>query len=268
MSDFRVVPAALEHYPAFAELFAELGGHDPLPDAERWAAEMLPGTLFLELEGRPVAYGYAQALSRTGYVRHVAVARERRGRGFGRATMHALAAWLRARGCERWELNVKLGNEPAIALYRSLGMETAYPTQVVRLGRELLARLAELASDAAAPATLDPASDREVERRFELPAGLIAQLRTLSGRRLVIAGDPAAPRAFACFDPRFPGCFPFRAASLPDAAALLRELAPALPAESPWIQLVLERDETLANAFLGAGAELVLEILHLEGPLP
>ncbi len=267
MPDLRTVPAARGHYPAFAELFAELGGHDPLPDAERWAAEMLPGTLFVELAGRPVAYGYAQALSRTGYVRHGAVAREHRGRGLGRATMHALAAWLRGRGCERWELNVKVGNDPAIALYRSLGMETAYRTHVVRLGREILARAVELAGDDAV-ADLDPSLDAEVERRFELPTGLIAQLRGSSGRRLLIAGDPSAPRAFACFDPRYPGCFPFRAASLAAAAAQLRELAPDLPADREWLQLVVERDEALANAFLAGGAKLELEILHLEGPLP
>lgn len=119
----RAVPARREHHAELARLFPELGVDDPVPELERWWAEMASDALFLEAEGKALAYGWAQAPSSLGYVRHVIVDPARRGEGLGRRLMHELAARLRARGCGRWQLNVLVDNAPAIALYRRFGFE-------------------------------------------------------------------------------------------------------------------------------------------------
>jgi RimJ/RimL family protein N-acetyltransferase len=49
------------------------------------------------------------------------IARDHRRRGFGRALMHAAEAWARESGVRKLELHVFPHNEPAIALYESLG---------------------------------------------------------------------------------------------------------------------------------------------------
>jgi RimJ/RimL family protein N-acetyltransferase len=51
----------------------------------------------------------------------VMIAREHRRRGFGRALMQAAEAWAREAGVRKLELHVFPYNEPAIALYESLG---------------------------------------------------------------------------------------------------------------------------------------------------
>jgi GNAT superfamily N-acetyltransferase len=262
-------PAAArrEHYADFVRLFAELGTHDPVPDLERWCREWAPETVFLEHDGRPVGYGRAQALSRTGYVRHVAVERALRRRGLGRALMRALAEWLRERGCERWELNVRTDNEAALALYRSLGMREAFTTRVLRLPRDVAGRLAAAAPPIAvrdAPAELDEA----LEERFELARGLLASLRRLSGQRILLASEPGDALGVARFDPSYPGCFPFCARTLDAARALLAAALPSLAPDAPWIQLVVERDRELARDLLSHGGTLQMEIVHLSGELP
>ncbi len=77
----------------------------------------------------------------------------------------------------------------------------------------------------------------------------------------------------ASFDPAFPGAFPFSAADLRTAAALLAALEPHRQtfSDGSWrehsLQLVIERNEALADAMVERGAEPVFRILHLSGPL-
>jgi GNAT superfamily N-acetyltransferase len=263
----RVVAAGREHYAEFVRLFPELGVHDPIPSLEVWWKEMAPGSLFLELDGRAVGYGFAQALSRTGYVRHVIVDPDYRGRGLGRSTMLALADWLRKRGCERWELNVRSDNGPALSLYRSLGMEHAFLTWAIQLPRERVEALPRSATPIRI-APIAPERDEAIEKRFELAPGLLASLRQRAGQRLLLAGSDDEPVGAARFDPNYPGCFPFCARGAQVARAMLEAMVPEISADKPWIQVTVERDEPLVRALRAAGGALRLEIAHLEGPLP
>ena len=58
-------------------------------------------------------------------ITNVAVAAEKQGRGIGKKMLTELMALGRQAGAERFTLEVRTGNRPAIALYRSLGFEDA-----------------------------------------------------------------------------------------------------------------------------------------------
>lgn len=60
---------------------------------------------------------------RRGYVNHLAVRRDLRGRGLGSALMRALMARFAQRGVYKVHLFVMKGNEGVIGLYRSLGFK-------------------------------------------------------------------------------------------------------------------------------------------------
>jgi len=57
---------------------------------------------------------------------NVVVDKAMRGRGYGRAVMHAALNWTRESGATQAALQVLADNEAAIALYRSLGFADAY----------------------------------------------------------------------------------------------------------------------------------------------
>ena len=87
--------------------------------------------------------------------------------------------------------------------------------------------------------------------------------------RLRDPADPSAPGlGFACFNPDFPGAYPFRVARLEHARPLLTALRPHAPPEPPYMQLVAEDDEPLHNQLIALGATLRLELLYLRGDLP
>ena len=79
------------------------------------ADEESVGTLWM---GRPLS-GDAD----TWYIFDIEIAKDMRGRGFGRAAMEAAEEWTRERGGTRVALNVFGPNLTARALYDSLGYE-------------------------------------------------------------------------------------------------------------------------------------------------
>lgn len=258
-------------YAHFARLQPELHTNDRLPEKSRWVAQMSRTTLMVEHTGRVVAYGWYEVYGSDGYVRHVVVAPEARGQGFGRRAMLAMAERMRAAGCRTWQLNVKKDNEPAIALYRSLGMDADFDTAVVRLPWESIAALPRHGR-ALEAREARPEEDRELERGFDLPEGRISKSREFPRVRIVRLVDVGAPAyarlGVACYDPSFPGCFPFRVTRVELARTLLEALVPHRPEDSQWIQLVVEDDVLLAQALSAAGGKIQFEITHLRGPLP
>lgn len=87
-----------------------------------------------EMESNPVAryvvaeqaeqvLGFAGAhiILDEGHITNVAVLKEARGQGIGRKLMNALIQYAANLGVRYLTLEVRAGNEPAIALYRSLG---------------------------------------------------------------------------------------------------------------------------------------------------
>ncbi|MCY2959266.1 MAG: GNAT family N-acetyltransferase [Planctomycetota bacterium] len=263
----RIVPAAREHHPDFARFFAGLELDDPVPDVERWAAEMAPWTFFLAEGETLVGYAFSEVYGERAYVRHVVVAPDARGRGVGRALMRELSSRFRAAGASRWELNVKRDNHAAIALYGRCGMRPLYATTVVRLDWAALARLPGTARPLVARA-VEPEQDRDVEAAFRLPDGKLARLRALEGTVLAQLVERGAVVAFARFNPSFPGCFPFRVAAPELARPLIESLAAHARPGDAWIQLVIEDDDATAAMFLAAGARTYLEIVHMSGAIP
>jgi ribosomal protein S18 acetylase RimI-like enzyme len=263
----RIVPARPEHHAEFTRFFRELEVDDPVPEPGRWAEEMMPQTFFLEVAGHLVGYAFSEAYGPRGYVRHVVVAPAARRKGHGRALMKALAQRLRQQGCTRWELNVKVDNLAAIRLYEHCGLRVAYRSHALRLAWAALGRLPAPPRAPEARA-VEPAQDRALEAAFRLPQGLLARLRGLAGSVLLELVQDGEPVAFARFDPAFPGCFPFHVRSPQLARPLLEALHPRARHGDLWLQVVVEGDPATAQALIRAGAEEVLEILHLEGPLP
>ncbi|MFR8547898.1 MAG: ribosomal protein S18-alanine N-acetyltransferase [Lachnospiraceae bacterium] len=86
-----------------------------------------PDTLYLTVRagGRLVGYcGLLQSFDEAD-ITNVAVCSDFRARGIGRRMLEALMERGRERGIERYTLEVRVSNEPAIRLYHRLGFEDA-----------------------------------------------------------------------------------------------------------------------------------------------
>jgi ribosomal-protein-alanine N-acetyltransferase len=271
MSPFAIRPATPADYDAFVGFFAELGlPDDPVPERAFWEREWLPATLILEREGAPAGYAVLRILRQLAYVFHLVTHPAHRRRGVGRALMEDLAARARAAGCTRWSLNVKADNVPAIRLYEAAGMRVGYRSCALRLAWADVARLPRAEGELSVR-PIDPAEDEAIEAAFPIPAGRLADLRATSERvllRLVDGARPEDPRAgVACFDPTWPGANPFGVARPELAAPLLDGVRPHARPEDEHVLVTVADHDALAAALLAAGAELRLDILHMEGPL-
>lgn len=93
-----------------------------------------------ELEGVVVGHAFLEplTLAATAHVVRLTIAVHdgHHGRGIGRALMNELLAWARSNPrIEKVELQVRSSNEPAIALYRTLGfVEEGRKTRRLKLG--------------------------------------------------------------------------------------------------------------------------------------
>jgi GNAT superfamily N-acetyltransferase len=264
-------PAVLADYEAFACLFPELGIDDPLPDRARWEAEMLPGTIVIEHHDVVIAYAWLKVFDATGYVVNLVVDPGFRGRGVGGALMEAITRRLRAAGCSRWALNVKVDNAPALRLYERYGLARAYRSAMLSL---LWDHIAVLPRDGAPVAArpIEPAEEGALEAAFSLPSGRLPDLRR-RGRALVRLVDPAHPAdvavGLACFDPSWPGAFPFRVARPGLAVPLLEALRSHARSGDTFLWLLVERDPALLECLRrDGGALLGFELFHMEGDLP
>lgn len=82
------------------------------------------GRMFVvEEENRAVAYVSLRFVLDEGYLNNIAVLPDYRRRGYARALLNTLADEARELGLSFLTLEVRAGNEPAKALYRSLGYE-------------------------------------------------------------------------------------------------------------------------------------------------
>ncbi|MEZ4393623.1 MAG: GNAT family N-acetyltransferase [Polyangiales bacterium] len=263
MSTARVRAAAPEDYDAFAALVPQLGSGDPPPPRTRWDAEVCAQTLLAERDGVIEGYVFGQSLRGVGYVRHLVTEESARGRGVGRALMESIAERFREAGCARWCLNVKPDNAPALGLYTSLGLREAHRGVSLRVAWTELARLPPPPAGLVARPALE-ADDLALESAWDLTPGQLAYSR--AHRWVVLCLDDAA--GVACFNPSFPGAFPFRARDLGCASALLRAMrAHALP-DFYFVRVNVEADEALRAALEALGAEVMLEVMHLRGAIP
>lgn len=261
--------ATANDYPAYAVLFRELGVDDPTPSAEQFAAELAPSILIYERDGVPIGYVSYERLAANGFIRNLVVAPGARGAGVGAALMTAAASQLRERGAtDQWHLNVKADNIVAIRFYERLGMRVQHRSVVLRLPWANLDRLP--ADDTRVTVLpLSDGDDGDIERALGILTGLLPRFRARRGIVLLqLRDEQRAPLGVACFDPGFPGVFPFCVTRPALAAPLLRALAPHARPDDLALQLVVENDDDLADALTAAGAASRLRLFHYAGPLP
>ena len=163
--NFEIRPAGVEDVPIILELIRDLATYERAPDEVTATEEQLLDVLFgerpaaevlLAFEGQSSVgfavyfYNFSTWLGRPGlYLEDLFVKPEKRGKGYGRALLVALAKIARDRGCGRMEWAVLDWNEPAIEFYRALGATPMHEWTVFRLTRDEIAKLADAAETAA-----------------------------------------------------------------------------------------------------------------------
>jgi GNAT superfamily N-acetyltransferase len=262
---FVARPALAADYAAFVGLFPELGVDDPLPDLERWIDVMMPGTLILEHEGAAVGYSWTKVFGDAAYVFNVVVAQGFRGRGAGRALMDAIAASARAAGVKRWSLNVKIDNEPALRLYERCGLVRVFRSASLALPWDGVAALPR-DTNAATAHVVDAAEDASLESAFDVMPGRLADFRQ-QGRTLIALVEAGVPAGLAAFNPSFPGAFPFAVTRPELAAPLLEAMRPHARPGDTFVRIGVEHDMPLVDALRTAGAEVKLDLFHMEGDI-
>jgi ribosomal-protein-alanine N-acetyltransferase len=253
-------PATPDDYGFFAELHVLLATGDPVPSASAWAQRMMPTSWIYERNAEPVGYAFTQPLKPTAYVRNVMVATRAQGQGVGRFLMQHQAQWLKGLGCTSWVLNVKPDNEPALRLYRGVGMRERFSSTAVRLQWSSVDKLADAR---ATVRPLEPHEDAAAERTFDVVPGLLSALRTGSHVHGVERDGQLV--GVARFDPHFPGVMPLRLRDNALARPLLESFRPF--ARHDWVQLFVEGDPPLAAALQSADAKKLMDVLHFSGPL-
>lgn len=259
-------PATASDYPAFAKMFPELKTPDPTPSPATWERDLVPTTSIVEVDGAACGYCYVQTLAEAGYVRHLVVAPEGRGKGLGRALMNAAQSTFRAAGAREMHLNVDPTNTPAVRLYESLGLRTMYETRAVRFDWSLVDRLPPKAGGHGRELGRD--EHAVFEAHFDMPRGLLdAQLAREGVCIIGLADEAGAPLGVAAFNPPFPGAFPFKVAHEDWARPLLEAMRPRRSPLHAELQLVIESQPALADRLVAEGARVVLDIVHMQGPI-
>lgn len=257
--------ATAADYPLYVRLFPDMLTPDEPPPPEAFAADIAPQAFVLCVDGEDAAIGYLEILEEVGYVRQIMVVPEFRGQGLGAELMREAVRRFSAAGCERWCLNVRPDNGPAIALYRRFGLEFAYASTSVRIPWAKVASL-PMGGGEVSDAHRDEAV--EIERAFGLPSGLVAAQIEHRERVVRVVRDDRTVCGVACFNPAFPGCFPFRARTASHMRALLDALRPSARPELDDIQLVFEDSPDLARALESAGGRRTMDFVHYRGALP
>jgi GNAT superfamily N-acetyltransferase len=261
---FRVRPATRDDHPVFARLFPELGVPDPLPDAEQFAAAMLPRVIVLEEDEAALGYAFWQVYGATTHVVHVVVDPRARGRRAGEALLDEVRGHARRAGCSRWYLNVKQDNASAIRLYERVGLRRELEGWAVETTWDQLATLPGEVGDES-PRTLEPDEDAAVAARFDLDLERLALLRGRHGEVLRVLGPRGAPVAFAGFAPGYPGIYPIRVARPGLARPLFDALRPH--ARHPHLHVFVEGDRALLDLLGAAGARLEHATFRMGAPL-
>lgn len=261
--------ARADDYDAFVVLVRELHVDDPVPSEERFANRVVPRMLVYERKREVIGYVTYDKLGEAGMIPNLVVAPAARRGGIGVALMMAAAERLRARGVTtEWHLNVKADNAPAIRLYERLGMHVLHHSVVLRFEWKDLDRL----PDDEASVTVRPVADAavpDIERALGMMPGRLELSRSRGvGVTVQLRDERLAPVGVACFDPAYPGAFPFCVARPTLAATLLDALLPNVRTGDLHLQLVIEHDDALADTLIAAGAVVRMRTLHYVGPLP
>lgn len=270
---FGIRPAEPDDYAAFERLVPELAVDDPTPDRDRFVREIMPTTLIADLGAPPRAggvagYAFFQIMKDVAYVRHLVTAPEARRTGVGRALLGSVAERARRAGCSSWCLNVKPNNAPAIALYRGVGMSPVFASRALKLAWSVVEAAPETNDARLVAREFAPSEDDEVEQAMGLVSGQLAISRSMQGRVLIGLFEGRHVLGATVFDPGFPGAYPFRAARPELAFTLLRALRPRARPSDEVVHVVVEGQPEVADALVRAGAEVKVDIVRMQGPVP
>lgn len=256
-----------DDYEAVVRLIGELGVPDPVPERDAWIETNMPRITIACDEDRDDAIGYVswRAYGALAHVMHLAVDPAKRGRRIGeQLLLHARDA-AKAAGCERWYLNVKRDNTPALKLYERCGLTLELESFALTLPWANVPRVTvaqRLVDDTAS-------DDAAIERLFNVPADRVASFRARGSFRLVTLRDEADDiLGFAAFSPSFPGAATFAAREPQLATPLLQAMRVHADPQFDYVRVTIEGDRALADAVLALGAELMFEILRLSAPVP
>jgi GNAT superfamily N-acetyltransferase len=253
-------------HPAFVRLFPELGVDDPILDQDRFTREIVPTAVVAIRDDETVGYAYFRVLGDTAHVVHVITAPNARRSGVGTAIMRAIADRITARGCTGWYLNTFPTNEPAKALYASLGFTPSFTSQAIKVPWSSIEATPPREGVVARP--FDASEDAAIERTLDLHSGQLAAARALGNRVLMVLLENGAIAGVASFDPSFPGINPFRVTRPDLAMHLLAALRPHARPNDDLVHAVVENRPDIGEALLSAGASLRLTSLRMNGPLP
>lgn len=260
-----------EDHAVFARLFLELGVEDPPPPLPLWATEMAPLSVFAEGPGGVVAYAVSEPMGELGYVGQLVVDASARGQGLGRWMMARLAERLREQGCQRWTLNVKRDNTPALRLYASVGLRPVREAATLKVSRAHVAAL-PAAPPGLRVVPLSQADQEPLTAAFGIMPGKLARYATKASHQLLRLEGPGSDSAAlpGMMDLRASSrlLFPFFAASHGHARALLEDAFSRVGAEVDVLTLVVTDDAPLVALLREAGAPVYHETLELQGPLP
>lgn len=108
--------------------------NDPRKDIDRKLAVADDGFVVGEVDDAVVATMMVGYDGHRGWVNYLAVDPDHQGHGHGRTLMGFAEAWLRARGGPKLNLQVRAGNDAALAFYERLGYAV---DAAVSLGKRL-----------------------------------------------------------------------------------------------------------------------------------
>jgi ribosomal protein S18 acetylase RimI-like enzyme len=261
--DVTIRPARADDYAAYTRLFAELEIPDPIASAEKFAQVLVPlMQMACAPDGAVVGFVSWRTYGTLVHVMQVAVDREIRGQRVGQRLLEHVRGAARAAGCERWYLNVKRDNAPALRLYERCGFRFELEAVATRL---LWANVPQLATRGSLVAA---GEDAGVSTRYQLPLERLTMFRARPTTRMVALRDVAGSIiGFAPFDVVFSGCAAFCADRPELAASLLAEMRTQADLQGDFVRVTIEGNRSLADAVMGLGAELIFEILRLSADL-
>jgi ribosomal protein S18 acetylase RimI-like enzyme len=263
---FRTRAARRDDHAAYQRLQPQVGTDQPPFEIDWWDQHYRVHTTLLETEsGEIVGYALTVPLGTRGDVRQLVVDQAWRGRGAGRLLLDAVARKLREAGCRDWHLEVLVDNEPAIALYRSVGMSLIHEIDVLRLTRAIAEQVAATRSGRLRVEPVDLTHDAGFEARFDLGAGQLARWRTARPKAVMWRiGDVALTHYMKDFLPDCGLLFPFRAPDADHAAHLFAEACAR--GINDLVELCAV-DRVVSELLRNAGAVAYEHQLEMGGPL-
>lgn len=263
----EVRAARPDDYEGFTRFWDQLDLGQPAPAFAHWLEHLCPNTIFLADGDALAAYNLSFAFGTRGDVRQVVVDRAYRNRGVGKELMAAVAAKLRAAGCHDWRLEVRAENAPALALYRSVGLQRRRTIYAIGVTAAQHARFAATRSGRHTAIEVTPVDDAALETAFDLGTGQIARWRRARAPwPLLRVGTLGLTQLWQDFAPDFGLLFPFLVADVDsvDSVDVAAHLIAAAP-PGPWEIDVAS--EAIRTALTALGATLKSSQLELAGPL-